>query len=384
MKKSNYCGLSALGVLIFTKLKMIVVPIILTFLAQGCENNESFYRPDLPELLCISGVVDIDTFSTFFSYPWLFPEYSLKDSLFTHSISFEKSIQPEYSGLLNDSLRELSFTLTSSTGVLLNYQSDYPIWNPFKFKLTDKLEFLSDEIYYLQAKEKDCPEISSEIKVPEPPSSPTLISVLKEHVVQSESLDNIWGAIDSLKSVSIKFSFLNNSSQKQYYALILDAIHQVLDWAPERFYGYLDFEVRESNSFGFFAPFPGLYLYNYSGPPDRSYNRKPAPVHAYFFAGKIGEDTCEITISTQFHGLATNYTQHGSVHDWENYHSLRIQLLSIPEELYIFEKSLYTYRRNKKDPFSEPVLLQGNIKGGDGIFAICRSNEIIINLSPPY
>lgn len=383
MGKSNFYGLSALGVQFFTKLKTIIVPIILSFLVQSCENNERFYRPDLPELLCISGVVDIDTSSTFYFYPWLFPEYGLVDSIFPHSMSFEKSIQSEYSGQLNDSLRELSFTITSSTSVLVDYQSEYPVQNPFKFKLTDKTEFISDEIYFLRVKEKDSPEILSEIRVPEPPSSLTLISVLKEPVVSSEAIDNRWGVIDSLKSVSIKFSFFKNSNQKQYYALMLDGIHQVLSW-PERYFGYLDFKVRECISPGFFAPWPGLYMYNFSGPPDGYYNWNPVPVSAYFFDyGKIRVDTFEISISTQFHGLATNY-RNGSAHDWENYYSLRIQLLSIPEELYLFEKSLYTYILNKKDPFSEPVLLKGNIKGGNGIFAICRSSELIVNFSPPY
>ena len=58
--------------------------------------------------------------------------------------------------------------------------------------------------------------------------------------------------------------------------------------------------------------------------------------------------------------------------------SFRVRLMSIPKELYLFEKSLYTYRKVSDDPFVEPVNLKGNIKGGNGVFAICRSRELIV------
>jgi len=57
---------------------------------------------------------------------------------------------------------------------------------------------------------------------------------------------------------------------------------------------------------------------------------------------------------------------------------LTINLISIPEELYLFEKSLYTYDRVSDDPFSEPVYLNGNIQEGNGIFAICRGSNFIL------
>lgn len=32
----------------------------------------------------------------------------------------------------------------------------------------------------------------------------------------------------------------------------------------------------------------------------------------------------------------------------------------------------------KGDPFTEPIYINGNIKGGNGIFALCRSTELKI------
>jgi hypothetical protein len=59
---------------------------------------------------------------------------------------------------------------------------------------------------------------------------------------------------------------------------------------------------------------------------------------------------------------------------------VRIKLLSIPKELYLFEKSLYTLSDRRVDPFSEPVYISGNIIGGNGVFAICRSTEVSLML----
>ena len=47
-----------------------------------------------------------------------------------------------------------------------------------------------------------------------------------------------------------------------------------------------------------------------------------------------------------------------------------------------FEKSLDTYGKISRDPFAEPIYINGNIKGGNGIFALCRSRELKITFSP--
>ena len=62
---------------------------------SGCESPERFYRPDLPEKLCVVGIIDVD------------------DTTLRH-ISFEKSFQSEFIDELNDSLRNFTFSLSSS------------------------------------------------------------------------------------------------------------------------------------------------------------------------------------------------------------------------------------------------------------------------------
>jgi hypothetical protein len=52
--------------------------------------------------------------------------------------------------------------------------------------------------------------------------------------------------------------------------------------------------------------------------------------------------------------------------------------MSIPKEAYLFYKSLYTYDKRADDPFSELVNINGNITGGNGIFALCRSRDLIV------
>ncbi len=66
------------------------------------------------------------------------------------------------------------------------------------------------------------------------------------------------------------------------------------------------------------------------------------------------------------------------------YNSVRIRIMSIPVELYKWAQSLYYYDRVTQDPFSEPVNITGNIKGGNGVFAVCRSKELIVEFNPRY
>ena len=87
----------------------------------------------------------------------------------------------------------------------------------------------------------------------------------------------------------------------------------------------------------------------------------------------ISESNCTISVSVQYNdGLSL----------FDVFISIGIKLISIPPELFSFEKSLYTYSKVAKDPFSEPVYINGNIKGGNGVFALCRSKELKINFQP--
>ncbi|MCJ7449869.1 MAG: hypothetical protein MUO72_19510 [Bacteroidales bacterium] len=101
----------------------------------------------------------------------------------TEYIVFEKSFQVEYPEDITDSLRDLSFTISNSSGVLYSFQADQPLENQFLFQIPESITFITGEKYFFQAKERDCPEISSEITVPEPPLGLNLLSIEKEIVM---------------------------------------------------------------------------------------------------------------------------------------------------------------------------------------------------------
>jgi hypothetical protein len=327
--------------------------ILVVLMFFSCERNERFYRPNLPEKLCSIGIIDAD------------------DT--TRYISFEKSFQAEYPEDVNDSLRDLSFSISSSNKELFNYQSDQPIKNLLGFKLPDSIDFRTGEKYFLTASEKGTPGISAEITVPEPPSEPTLISINKEKISLFKPEECTGDTI--AKSATISFSFTNNAKSNQYYALLVEGSGFSSSSSGIPYSGLLDFSVRDCNSPGFFAIMHGLnMLHNICQGNKRTVEK--SPVFAYFIEGsKITDDECVITLSTQFQDSYSVY---------DGLKSVRIKLLTIPEALYLFEKSLSTYTQIKGDPFSEPVYLNGNIKGGNGVFAICRSSVLSIRFSTLY
>lgn len=330
-------------------LLLTIFTILLIYFISGCEGDDKFYRPNMPEKLCSIGIIDAD------------------DT--TRYISFEKSFQVEYLEELNDSLRDFSFTISSSSKELFNYQSNQTIKNLLGFKIPDSIEFHTGERYYLRAREKSTPEISAEITVPEPPSEPTLISINIETSTLSEPQE-CTGLI-TVKSAVISFSFQNYSEQKLYYALLIEGTGFSFSsiFIPQS--GLLDFSVRECNSPGFFAVMHGLDMNHYIC-NDNNISVLKSPVFAYFIEGsKIQDNICYIKLSTQFQDSYCVY---------DFFRSFRIKLLSIPQELYLFEKNLYTYGKTSEDPFSEPVYIEGNIKGGNGTFAICRSTQLYILL----
>jgi len=350
------------------RFQVISLTIVIIVFLINCESNNRFYRPNLPEKLCSIGIIDIDDTVNYNSYP---EPYDVRNS--ARYISFEKSYQAEYPEELNDSLRELSFSIYSSDKELFNYRSDTAIKNLLGFELPAGIEFRTGEKYYLRASEKSTPEISAEITVPEAPSELTLISINKDTITVSQfpecrrPFDNI------IKQAIINISFYSNN--KSYYALLLEGTGMNYS-LPPYISGFVDFSIKESNVPGFFAILHGLKMYHQICINNRLLLNK-TPVYAYFIDGsKASGNKCDITLSVRFHD---GY----SLFDF--FTSFRIKLLSIPEELYLFEKSLYTYDKVSEDPFSEPVYLNGNIQGGNGVFAICRSTDISIILPfPPY
>lgn len=344
----------------------------------GCEGKERYYRPDLPEKLCCLGIIDADDISQFLHYNPVYHKF-----LFGRYILFEKSYQNEYKGESIDSLLEFSFSISSDKNITFNYKSDGALKNYLKIDIPDSIDFLTTGKYYLKANEKNSSGISAEISVPEPPPVPTLNSAKKvliplSHPMAGWSLD----IVDTVKSAQLKISF-DHTDQNQFYGLFLDSKYTMVGMGSSLFSDYLDFSILECNTPGFFAEIYGLTRKTYPI-TDEGIGGGESPVYAYFIDGdNIPGNKCKFTLSTLFHGTFSVW-QGAWFYDLELYKSICIKLLSIPPELYNFEKSLNTYKNVKGDPFAEPVFLNGNIKGGNGVFAICRSTELVVKLNPPY
>jgi hypothetical protein len=342
--------------------------ISLLILFSQCESKERFYRPNLPEKLCSVGIIDADD-TTVYSAP--LPEFLATKNI-TRYISFEKSFQTEYPEDINDSLREFSFKISTENEDLFEYHSNQTI-NNLELRIPDSIKFESGEKYFLQASEKETPDISADMTVPVPPPDLSLLSINKEITTLAEPESCV--GTTTVKSAVIDFFFENNN-QTSYYVILLEGTgSNVSSSFPSWGSFLLDFTIWESNATGFFAIMQGLKMYQVTC-KDIFVSYNQFPVNAFFIDGsKIPDKKCIIKMSTQFNDGRSVF---------EFIKSFRIKLLSIPEELYLFEKSLYTYNKVSDDPFSEPVYLNGNIKGGNGVFAICRSTELIINLRPWY
>ncbi len=348
------------------KLALIVLPIVIILMFFNCESNERFYRPNLPEKLCSIGIIDADDTSDYDFYPEPFDSRTS-----ARFISFEKSYQAEYPEEVNDSLREFSFSISSSVKELFNYQSDTAIKNLRGFRIPADIEFRTSEKYYLRATEKSTPEISAEIIVPVSPSEPELISINREKITLTEPTACI--GYTTAKSAVIDFSFENDNRTDLYYAILLEGDGSNSSSACPIQKSQLEFAVRYCNTPGFFAVLSGYTRYQWTCLDIPITTVIKVPVYAYFIEGsKIPVDKCIIKISTQFEDERSPF---------DDLRSLRVRLLSIPKVLFLFEKSLYSYSLNSGDPFSEPVYLNGNIKGGNGVFAICRSSELTIKFS---
>jgi|WetSurMetagenome_2_1015567.scaffolds.fasta_scaffold03846_4 hypothetical protein len=332
------------------KLLYYLIPLLFLKFISSCESHEVFYRPDLPEKLCSIGIIDID------------------DTTLRH-ISFQRSFQSEYPDEVNDSLRNFSFSISSSSCKLFGYHCDPTVKKIEDLRIPDSISFEHGEKYYLEAEEKGLEKISAEVKVPEPPSIPELLSVYKERINIPVPL----GCIEDSTARAVIIDFWFNKDQKMYYALLVEGWGYTYSSALIPWPGFLDFSLKEANSPGFFAEMQGLKVYHYSC-TNHQVSVVRSPAYAFFIeGGKIPEKKCLLKMFIQ-------YSDGYSVYD--GFKFIRIKLLSIPEELYLFEKSLYTHKKTSTDPFSEPVYINGNIKGGNGIFALCRSKELKITFSP--
>lgn len=332
----------------------LVIFVFINIFSTGCDRNDRFYRPNLPEKLCCIGIIDADDTVRY--------------------ITFEKSFQEEYSDASDDTLKELSFSIFSTSKHLFSNNCDSNLKNPSVFKIPDSIDFKSGDTYYLNVSEKSTSPISAEVVDPESPSIPELISMNKE-TVPALPTDFPCHNLPYSKSLTLGFSFANTGGFK-YYAILLEGFGYSFHGAGASGLSFLDYSVRECNTPGFFSPFYGIRTYHILCDKDVMEGFQTSTALAYMIDGsKIPGSNCTITISTQF---ANGY----AIHDILKY--VRIKVISVPKSFYQFEKSLYTYKQISKDPFAEPNYLNGNIKEGNGVFAVCRSKQLTINFSPLF
>jgi len=222
--------------------------------------------------------------------------------------------------------------------------------------------FVPGEKYSFWSKEKSTGEISSEVIVPQPPAGfsvqytgKTLTILPYPHECHSP-----------VNSAILKLYF--TVEKDIYYSITIEGLLQY----PKNQYREcnIEYKIIESNSPNFSAIVPNLKSYDYY---PCILGQAIIPTNDYyvnFFDGNmIPEGTCNLSIKIDLHQSLFDYKE-----------PIKIKLLSIPRELYLFEKSLYTYMNSAHDPFSEPVYIDGNIKGGNGIFAICSSASISLTL----
>jgi len=328
-----------------------------------CESNDRYYRPDVPEKLCTFGIIDIDDTASSSHYEPLIHHSSLRH------LSFEKSFQSEYPKEMTDSIREFEFTISSSEKELFRYFSDSTVKKIIDLRIPDSVVFNPEEKYFLHAKEKSVQEISAEVIPSESPSEPELISINRGKATLL--IPNGCDRDTTAKYVTINFSF--NKDQNLYYAVMVEGWGFSFSSSFVTSPGFLDFSITESNTPGFFSEMQGLNTYHYVCTGiHRKIEASPAPV--FLIEGsKIPDPKCSISVYIQYWDGYSPYVV---------FKAIRIRLLSVPKELYHFEKSLYTYKKTAGDPFTEPVYLGGNIKGGVGVFAICRSTGLKIDFSP--
>jgi hypothetical protein len=321
--------------------------VILTCFITGCEGSQVFIPRDEPEKLSSVAIIDAD--------------------FAINSIIFKKSFQPEYPGEISDSLSELSFMLSSADSELFKYSRSGSFRNATPIGIPDNIRFETGKQYFFRASEKSVGPVSSQISVPSLPPDFTVDSIKK--IFYDIYTGPLCKSFRNVTAAKLNISIKKTGTDISYLTLLIEGSRSSVSFNKI----YITYSVLNSKIPCFIARIPAFYgttvpLCNIGGKGGSGSD--PCPV--LFFTMRKGDtegNRISITVDIRGGKAVYDYTK-----------PVSIRLLSIPEELYNYEKSFYTYLKTMDDPFAEPVYLDSNIKDGYGIFAICRSKEITVSL----
>jgi hypothetical protein len=303
----------------------------------SCNVENDFIPPDFEEKLCINAVIN--------------------NGRDLNKIIIEKTFQSEYPSDVNASLENLSIIIKSESKIVFESVRPKSQNRIDTVYLPADLELIPGEKYTLLVSEKNSESISSEIVVPQVP-------IISEIIIQGTSQTFLPPPLECHNPIKeIIFNVKFQSDEDSFYYL---DIAGYLDPLYKDFpVSLIDYDIIESNSSYFKTG-----LYGFRGIGFSSCFSTPfltIPGHTYepcFFDGKtIPGNSCNIKIKIDKNSFY-DYTK-----------PIRITLNSIPKDLFSYEKSYHTYLETLLDPFSEPVYLNGNIKGGYGIFSICSGTQ---------
>ena len=309
--------------------------LVLLLLFDSCQGLTDFIPPDFEEKLCVNAVIN-----------------NGRDQ---NKIIVEKTYQNEYPSEVKASLEDLSVIISSESGVVFEYFNPKSENRIDTIRLPADMEFIPDQKYTLIISEKKSESITSEIVMPHSPSNPE-ISI--EGMVQT-FLPPLQECHNPVTSIVLSVNF--RSDEDQFYYLDIEGYMNPYYNDTLRY--LIDYDIIESNTSYFRAFIHGFMSFGFR--ICRSDFLIPAHIYqpCFFDSKTIPGNACNFKIKIDINTLY-DFTR-----------QIRVTLNSIPKDLYTYEKSYHTYLETLFDPFSEPVYIRGNIKGGYGIFAICGGSQ---------
>lgn len=320
-------------------MKRIITGIMLAILLKiinSCQGLIEMIPTDFEEKLCVTAILN-----------------DFKDQ---NIIIVEKSYQNEYPSEIKAHLEDLSVKIISESEVVFEYFNPKSENRIDTIHLPSYLKYVPNQKYTLTISEKNSETVVSEIVVP---YSPSELEVGIEGMVQT-FLPPPAECHNPIKSVLLEIKF--KSEKNLFYYIDIDGYMDLIYKDTLRY--LIDYDILESNS-SYFKTF----LHGFRSIGFRScLPTGGIPINIYqpcFLDSRtISEKTCNVIIKIDINDEYYDYSK-----------PISINLNSIPMEFYNYEKSYHTYVESYFDPFSEPVYLVGNIKGGNGIFAICSSKQ---------